>query len=77
MVAGESQDPSVPAPGVERARTGDRAVDEVLGQLDQLTDEPLDVQIEGGEQAHRVLQGRLADLGPEPGPDLGPDLAQE
>jgi hypothetical protein len=40
-------------------------VDEVLDQLDQVTDEPLDVQIEGGEQAHRVLQGRLADLGQE------------
>lgn len=65
VVAGESQDRPAPAPGVERVRTGDPAVDEVLDRLDQVTDEPLDIQIEGGEQAHRALQGRLADLGQE------------
>lgn len=46
-----------------RQPTGDRAVDEVLGQLDQVSDEPLDAQIEVGERVHQVLQGRLADLG--------------
>lgn len=58
----------VPAPGAVRQRavrqpTGDRAVDEVLGQLDQVSDKPLDAQIEVGERVHQVLQGRLADLG--------------
>ena len=52
-------------PGVARQPTGDHAVDEVLGQLDNVTDEPLDIQIEVGERVHRVLQGRLADLGQE------------
>jgi len=37
----------------------------VLGRLDVVTDEPLDTQIEVSEQVHRVLQGRLADLGKE------------
>ena len=52
-------------PGAERQPTGDRAVDEVLGQLDMATDEPLDIQIEVSERVDRVLQGRLADLGQE------------
>jgi hypothetical protein len=52
-------------PGVAREPTGDHAVDEVLGQLDTAADEPLDIQIEVGERVHRVLQGRLADLGQE------------
>ena len=52
-------------PGAARQPTGDHAVDEVLGQLDNVTDEPLDIQIEVGERVHRVLQGRLADLGQE------------
>jgi len=50
------------APVPPREPTGDDAVDEALGRLDQVTDEPLDIQIECGEQAHRILQGRLADL---------------
>jgi hypothetical protein len=45
--------------------TGDDAVDAALRQLDGATDEPLDVQIEVAERVHRVLQGRLADLGQE------------
>jgi hypothetical protein len=53
------------APATARQPTGDEAVDDVLGQLDAVTDEPLDTQIEIGEQVHRVLQGRLADLGKE------------
>jgi hypothetical protein len=52
-------------PGVARQPTGDQAVDEVLEQLDNVTAEPLDAQIEVGEQVQRVLQGRLADLGQE------------
>ncbi|HEY5472118.1 MAG TPA: hypothetical protein VIK32_02895 [Candidatus Limnocylindrales bacterium] len=58
-------DPSVTEPGTARELTGDQAVDDVLGQLDQVTNEPLDIQIEVGERVHRVLQGRLADLGQE------------
>jgi hypothetical protein len=45
--------------------TGDNAVDAALRQLDTATDEPLDIQIEVSERVHRVLQGRLADLGRE------------
>ena len=56
---------SHPAPGAARRPTGDDGVDEVLEQFDAVTDEPLDTQIEMGEQVHRVLQGRLADLGKE------------
>lgn len=48
-----------------RRPTGDAAVDEVLGRLDAVIGEPLDAQIEVGEQVHRVLQGRLVDLGKE------------
>ena len=50
---------------VSRQPTGDDAVDDVLAQLDATTDQPLDSQIQVGEQVHRVLQGRLADLGKE------------
>jgi hypothetical protein len=35
----------------------------VLGELDQVANEPLDIQIEVSERVHGVLQGRLADLG--------------
>jgi hypothetical protein len=45
--------------------TGDDAVDQVLRRLDAVAYEPLDTQIEVGEQVHRVLQGRLGDLGKE------------
>ncbi|MEP7194682.1 MAG: hypothetical protein ABI903_17685 [Actinomycetota bacterium] len=55
----------VARPGATRQLTGDQAVDDVLGQLDQVADEPLDIQIEVSERVHRVLQGRLADLGQE------------
>ena len=48
-----------------RQPTGDDAVDDVLGRLDGVTQEPLDVQIEVSEQVHRVLQDRLADLAQE------------
>ena len=48
-----------------RQTTGDDAVDEVLGLFDAVTNEPLDVQIAVGEEVHRVLRGRLVDLGKE------------
>ena len=48
-----------------RQPTGDDAVDKVLERFDAVTDEPLDVQIEVGEQVHQVLRGRLVDLGKE------------
>ena len=48
-----------------RQATGDEAVDDVLGRLDGVTHESLDVQIEVSEQVHRVLQDRLADLAQE------------
>jgi hypothetical protein len=48
-----------------RRPTGDDAVDEALGALEAVTDEPLDTQIEVGERVQRVLQGRLVDLGKE------------
>ena len=34
-------------------------------ELDALGDQPLDRHIEVGEQVHRILQGRLADIGRE------------
>lgn len=48
-----------------RPLTGDMAVDDALAQLDRVAGQPLDTQIEVGEQVHRVLQDRLADLGKE------------
>jgi hypothetical protein len=58
-------DPVGADPVVTRQPTGDQAVDDVLGQLDQVVDEPLDTQIEVSERVQRVLQSRLADLGQE------------
>ena len=48
-----------------RRPTGDDAVDEVLGRFDAVAGETLDAQIEMGTEVHRVLQGRLVDLGKE------------
>jgi hypothetical protein len=48
-----------------RQPTGDQVVDDVLGRLDAVASEPLDIQIEVGELVHDVLQGRLADLDQE------------
>ncbi|NMM22885.1 MAG: hypothetical protein HHJ11_05215 [Phycicoccus sp.] len=61
----EADEATDPARLVERQPTGDDAVDTVLDELDAVADEPLDSQIQAGEQVHRVLQGRLADLGKE------------
>lgn len=62
---GEAGDSSATSAGTARQPTGDDAVDEVLGLLDLATEQSLDIQIEAGERVHRVLQGRLADLGQE------------
>ena len=56
---------ALPAARTARRPTGDGAVDQVLGRFDAVADEPLDAQIDVGEQVHRVLLGRLADLGKE------------
>ena len=61
----EAEEATLPSQVVVRQPTGDEAVDHVLDQLDAVADEPLDSQIQVGEQVHRVLQGRLADLGKE------------
>lgn len=65
QVTADVPDAPVSAPGATRKPTGDPAVDEALGQLDQVSDKPLDVQVDVGEQVHAVLQDRLADLGQE------------
>jgi hypothetical protein len=64
-VNGSGEDPSDTEPAATRELTGDQAVDDVLGHLDQAANEPLDKQIEVGERVQRVLQSRLADLGQE------------
>ena len=61
----EAEEATIPSRVVGRQPTGDDAVDNVLDELDAVADEPLDSQIQVGEQVHRVLQGRLADLGKE------------
>lgn len=61
----EAEEAANPSRLVVRQPTGDDAVDAVLDELDAVADEPLDSQIQVGEQVHRVLQGRLADLGKE------------
>jgi hypothetical protein len=48
-----------------REPTGDAAVDRALDDLDALPGQPLDRHIEVGQQVHRTLQGRLADIGRE------------
>jgi hypothetical protein len=64
-VIGEVGDSSATSAGTACKPTGDDAVDEVLGLLEMVTGQPLDIQIEASERVHRVLQGRLADLGQE------------
>ncbi len=45
--------------------TGDATIDAVLAELASVRDQPLEEHIAAGERAHRVLQGRLSDLGGE------------
>jgi hypothetical protein len=61
----EGEDGPIPAPETVRRSSGDDAVDQVLERFDAVADESLDTQIDAGEQVHRVLLGRLADLGKE------------
>lgn len=61
----DGDDTCATEPVMAREPTADQGVDDVLGQLDQATHEPLDIQIEVSERVHRVLQARLADLGRE------------
>jgi hypothetical protein len=50
--------------GTEAApKTGDEDIDTVLAELADIEQEPLGRHIEVGEAVHRVLQGRLGDLG--------------
>ena len=66
----EGQEPE-PEPEPTQARasdrepTGDAAVDQALDLLDSLSGESLDRHIEVGQQVHRTLQARLADIGRE------------
>jgi len=62
---GQAEQESIPAPAADRPLTGDPAVDDALARLDQVADQPLEIQLEVGEQVYRVLQDRLADLGKE------------
>jgi hypothetical protein len=66
--ADEGQEPE-PEPTQARASdrepTGDAAVDQALDLLDSLSGESLDRHIEVGQQVHRTLQARLADIGRE------------
>lgn len=61
----EAEEVTIPSRAVVRQPTGDDAVDTALDELDAVADQQLDSQIQVGEQVHRVLQGRLADLGKE------------
>ena len=53
------------AAGAGRNLTGDAVVDRALDALDALPGQPLDRHIEVGQQVHRTLQARLADIGRE------------
>jgi hypothetical protein len=46
-------------------QTGDASIDAVVAELAQARERPLDEHVTAGEKAHRVLQGRLSDLGGE------------
>ncbi len=48
-----------------RNPTGDAVVDRALDDLDALPGQSLDRHIEVGQQVHRTLQARLADIGRE------------
>ncbi len=54
-----AQQASPPAP----PETGDAEVDAALKQLHALPGEDLDAHLRAGEYVHRVLQGRLSDVG--------------
>ena len=54
-----AQQASPPAP----PETGDAEVDAALKQLDALPGGDLDAHLRAAEYVHRVLQGRLSDVG--------------
>jgi hypothetical protein len=54
-----------PSGGSEVPKTGDAVIDAVVAELAEVRERPLDEHIAAGEKAHRVLQGRLSDLGGE------------
>ena len=49
---------AVPEPPV----TGDQAVDQATASVARALYEPLELQVQGYERAHRTLQDRLADV---------------
>lgn len=53
-----AEEPQEPAPA-----TGDEDIDAALAALTDVVTEPLGRHIEVGEGVHRVLRGRLGDLG--------------
>jgi hypothetical protein len=46
-------------------QTGDAVIDAAVAELAEVRELPLGDHIAAGEKAHRVLQGRLSDLGGE------------
>jgi hypothetical protein len=65
-VKGQEPEPEpTQARASDREPTGDAAVDQALDLLDSLSGESLDRHIEVGQQVHRTLQARLADIGRE------------
>lgn len=61
----ESESEPTQARASDREPTGDAAVDQALDLLDSVSGESLDRHIEVGQQVHRTLQARLADIGRE------------
>ncbi len=61
----ESEPEPTQARASDREPTGDAAVDQALDLLDSVSGESLDRHIEVGQQVHRTLQARLADVGRE------------
>lgn len=54
-----------PSGDADVPHTGDVVIDAVVAELAEVRERPLDEHIAAGEKAHRVLQGRLSDLGGE------------
>lgn len=54
-----------PSGDADVPHTGDAVIDAVVAELAEVRERPLDEHIAAGEKAHRVLQGRLSDLGGE------------
>lgn len=52
-----------PSAGSEPARTGDAELDAAMVELARAQSRSLAERIDSGERVHRLLQGRLGDLG--------------